>query len=164
MVDTTILSIDYIVKTPGICSGEPRIDGTRITVEWIAGQMVYAGRTMDEMLEDYAHVPLSPSQIHAVLAYYYDHQDEIDDLIAKSEILIEEIKQRHAGAEPVDYVTAKEAAEILGVDHQSRHIAKLCRDGVLEGKKLANRWLITRASLEAYRNSPRKPGPRPQKG
>src|SRR5688500_13058996 len=93
MTDTIILPINHIVKTPRICGGEARIDGTRISVEWIVGQMIYAGRTVDQMVEDYAHVPLNPAQIHAALAYYYDHTEEIESLIAESVRILDEVKK-----------------------------------------------------------------------
>lgn len=160
MVDTTVLPINYIVKTPGVCGGAPRIDGTRITVDWIVGQMIYAGQTLDEMVEDYAHIPLSPAQIHAALAYYYDHQAEIDGLIDRSVQMLDEVKRGHDNS-TTGYVTAKEAADLLGIDHESRQIAKLARQGVLTGKKIANRWMISRSSIESYQKSYRKPGPRP---
>jgi transposase len=54
------------------------------------------------------------------------------------------------------------AAEALGLDHESRQVAKLCREGILRCRKIANRWLVSRASVEAYQKSYRKPGPRPQ--
>ncbi|MCC6905992.1 MAG: DUF433 domain-containing protein [Anaerolineae bacterium] len=152
-MDTTVLAINHIVKTQGVCGGAARIDGTRLTVDWIVGQMVYAGRTLAEMVEDYAHIPLTPAQIHAALAYYYDHQADIDVLIGESEAQLVEIQ--HPG-----YVTAREAAELLGLAHESRQVARLSRQGVLRGRKVANRWLISRASIEAYRNTERKPGPR----
>lgn len=163
MADTTVLAINYIVRTPGICGGAPRIDGTRITVDWIVGQVIYAGRSLDEMVEDYAHVPLTPAQIHAALAYYYDHQAEIDQLIAGSEALLDEVRQHRGDTPQAGYVTAREAAELLGLDHESRQVAKLSRQGILVGKKIANRWMISRASIEAYKNSYRKPGPPPAK-
>jgi uncharacterized protein (DUF433 family) len=161
MADTTVLAINYIVQTPGICGGEARIDGTRISVGWIVGQMIHAGRTLDQMVEDYAHVPLSPAQIHAALAYYYDHTAEIESLIAENEAILEEVRQNPLRIPQPGYVTAKEAAEMLGLDHESRQVAKLSRQGVLAGKKIANRWMISRASIEAYRRSNRKPGPSP---
>ncbi len=95
MKNTTILPINYIVRTSNICGGVPRIDGTRITVDWIVGQMIYAGRTVEEMVEDYTHVPLTPAQIHAALAYYYDHQREIDSLITKSETMLDEVRRQN---------------------------------------------------------------------
>jgi len=152
-VYTTVLAINHIVKTQGVCGGAARIDGTRLTVDWIVGQMVYAGRTLAEMVEDYAHIPLTPAQIHAALAYYYDHQADIDALIGESEAQLVEIQ--HPG-----YVTAREAAELLGLAHESRQVARLSRQGVLRGRKVANRWLISRASIETYRKTERKPGPR----
>jgi uncharacterized protein (DUF433 family) len=79
--ETQVLAINHIVKTPGICGGAPRIDGTRISVDWIVGQMLYAGLSIEEMLDEYAHIPLSPAQIYSALAYYYDHRDQIDRLI-----------------------------------------------------------------------------------
>jgi uncharacterized protein (DUF433 family) len=93
MNDTTVLPINHIVKTPGVCGGTPRIAGTRITVDWIVGQMIYAGQTLEEMLTDYAHIPLTPAQIHAALAYYYDHQVEISSLIEISEDLFNNVRQ-----------------------------------------------------------------------
>ena len=92
MNNTTVLPITHIVKTPGVCGGVPRIAGTRITVDWIVGQMIYAGRTLGDMIRDYDHIPLTPAKIHAALAYYYDHQGEIDSLIRDSEHLINEIR------------------------------------------------------------------------
>jgi uncharacterized protein (DUF433 family) len=161
MSDTTILAINYIVKTPRICGGEARIDGTRISVGWIIGQMIHAGRTVDEMVEDYAHVPLTPAQIHAALAYYYDHTEEIEGLIAENEAILDEVRRNPLRIPQTGYVTARVAAEMLGLDHESRQVAKLSRQGVLAGKKIANRWMISRASIEAYRKSYRKPGPTP---
>lgn len=93
MTGTTISPITHIVRTSGICGGAPRINGTRITVDWIVGQMIYAGRTLDDIIEDYAHVPLTPAQIHAALSYYYDHQAQIEELISQSEGLFHELQQ-----------------------------------------------------------------------
>jgi predicted DNA-binding transcriptional regulator AlpA len=60
-----------------------------------------------------------------------------------------------------DYVTASEAAKILG--KTSGMIWVLCKDGKLPGaKKMGNAaWLIPRASVEAYR--PAKRGAKPRK-
>lgn len=158
-IETTVLSINYIVKTPGICGGAPRVDGTRLSVDWIAGQMVYAGRSLDDMLADYAHIPLTAAQIHAALAYYYDHRREIDALIEESERLLDEVRGRSDVAED-RYISAREAARIIGVVHESRQVASLCREGKLICRKVANRWLVSRRSAEQYAQSERKPGPK----
>jgi predicted DNA-binding transcriptional regulator AlpA len=60
-----------------------------------------------------------------------------------------------------DYVTASEAAKILG--KTSGMIWILCKDGKLPGaKKMGNAaWLIPRAAVESY--TPGKRGPRTKK-
>lgn len=60
-----------IVCTPGIRSGKPRIDGTRITVadvcDWIA-----SGMTKGEICADYL---LTREQIDVALTYASPHQN-----------------------------------------------------------------------------------------
>jgi uncharacterized protein (DUF433 family) len=58
-----------------IAGGEPIIKGTRITVRAIAGYY-QLGMTVDEILQSLPH--LTQSQVHAALAFYFDHQEEID--------------------------------------------------------------------------------------
>lgn len=65
----------YITSHPGIAGGRPIIAGTRITVNCIAGYY-QLGMSIDEILDGLQH--LTPSQVHSALAYYFDHQDEID--------------------------------------------------------------------------------------
>lgn len=59
----------------GIAEGRPVIEGTRITVNCIAGYY-QLGMSIDEILDSLRH--LTPSQVHSALAYYFDHQVEID--------------------------------------------------------------------------------------
>ena len=65
----------YIISNPGIAGERPVIKGTRITVNCIAGYY-QLGMTIDEILDSLHH--LTPSQVHSALAYYFDHQDEIN--------------------------------------------------------------------------------------
>ena len=69
------LQYPYIVTNPHIAGGGPIIDGTRITVRAIAGYY-QMGMNVDEILAALPH--LSPAQVHSALAYYFDHQDEVD--------------------------------------------------------------------------------------
>jgi uncharacterized protein (DUF433 family) len=69
------LDYPYITSNPGIAEGRPVIVGTRITVNCIAGYY-QLGMSIDEILESLRH--LTPSQVHSALAYYFDHQDEIN--------------------------------------------------------------------------------------
>ncbi len=77
----------YVEVTDGVCAGRPHIANTRIKVSQIASEYEHNGMMPDEIVE--AHADLSLAQIHAALAYFYDHQDDIrrewrenDDLTA----------------------------------------------------------------------------------
>ena len=65
----------YITTNRRIAGGSPIIKGTRIAVRTIAGYY-QMGMSVDEILTTLQH--LSPSQVHSALAYYFDHQKEID--------------------------------------------------------------------------------------
>ena len=69
------LNYPYITSNPKIAHGAPLIGGTRVTVRTIAGYY-QMGMGVDEILATLPH--LSPAQVHSALAYYFDHQDEID--------------------------------------------------------------------------------------
>jgi uncharacterized protein (DUF433 family) len=71
----------YIGSDPEIADGKPIIVGTRITVRCIAGYY-QMGMSTDEILTTLPH--LKPSQVHSALAYYFDHQEEIDSDLAES--------------------------------------------------------------------------------
>src|SRR5260370_16764833 len=66
----------HIVKTPDTCSGLPRIEGTRITVGLIVREVVRLRWTPEEVLMAHPHLALA--QIHAALAYYFDHAEEVE--------------------------------------------------------------------------------------
>ena len=72
----TKLTYPYISTNPEIADGAPLIRGTRITVRMVAGYY-QMGMTPDEILLSLPHLPLS--QIHSALAYYFDHQREVDE-------------------------------------------------------------------------------------
>ena len=58
---------------------EPIIRGTRLTVAAIVS-CYKEGMDIVEILDGYPG--LLPAQLHEALAYYYDHQDEIEQLLA----------------------------------------------------------------------------------
>jgi uncharacterized protein (DUF433 family) len=65
----------YIVKTAGVLGGKPRIAGHRISVQHIATDYEQLSLSPEEIQAAYPSLTLA--QIHAALAYYYDHHDEI---------------------------------------------------------------------------------------
>ena len=74
----------YIGSDPEIAEGKPIVSGTRITVRSIAGYY-QMGMSIDEILTTMPH--LTASQVHSALAYFFDHQEEIDfDLKESSDV------------------------------------------------------------------------------
>ena len=59
-----------IVADPEVMMGKPAIRGTRITVEFLL-RMTAAGRTIEEMLEEYPH--LTREDILAAHEFAADH-------------------------------------------------------------------------------------------
>ena len=71
----------HITTNSEISGGTPIIDGTRISVHTVAGYY-QMGMNVDEILTTLSH--LTASQLHSALAYYFDHQEEIDSYIAEN--------------------------------------------------------------------------------
>ena len=88
---STVSSIaEHIVITPGTCGGKPRIAGHRITVQNIVICHEQMGMTPQEIVEDYRMITLA--DVHAALAYYYDHQSEIDAAIERDRRFADELE------------------------------------------------------------------------
>jgi len=81
----------HIEITPGVMGGKPRIAGHRISVQDVAIWHNEMDRTVDQIASDYN---LSPADVHAALAYYYDHRKEIDRSIRDGEKFVEEMKKK----------------------------------------------------------------------
>lgn len=71
----TSLEKQHVVKTPGTCGGKARIAGHRIRVQDIV-LWNEEGRSPEEIVGEFPQ--LSLADVHAALAYYFDHRDEID--------------------------------------------------------------------------------------
>jgi len=78
---TAKASVNYphVTKTPGVCGGKACIDGTRIRVNNVV--FLHKDGAYDEKILE-AYPDLTPAQIHAALAYYYDNREEIDAELA----------------------------------------------------------------------------------
>lgn len=67
--------IDTIVRDPEVRGGSPVVDGTTIRVSDLAAYHVFDGLSADQLA---AQFNLGLTEIHAALAYYYGHRDEIE--------------------------------------------------------------------------------------
>ena len=83
---------DYIVKTPGVCNGQPRISGTRIKVKHIFTWVERMKMSPEQVVAEYPH--LTMAQVHAALAYYWSHCDEIHQDIENEEKLVAELRAK----------------------------------------------------------------------
>lgn len=81
-----------LVKTPKICGGRMRIDGTRITVHRIA-TLYKQGQTAEDIVQTYPH--LSYSQVYVALAYYHENQAQIEAELAEMDNDYEELKHQN---------------------------------------------------------------------
>ena len=70
----------FIVSTPDVCAGRPRINGKRFSVEQIA-TLSKEGLSPQQIKDEYDF--LSLAEIHAALAYYYANQEQIEQYLAE---------------------------------------------------------------------------------
>lgn len=80
-----------LVRTPGICGGRLRIDGTRMTVNQIV-TLFKQGYTAEEIVRQYPQRTLS--QIHSVIAWYFDHKEEFDKELSAEAAAEEQLREQ----------------------------------------------------------------------
>ena len=73
----------YIVRTPGVCGGRPRIVNSRISVRTIA-EIYLQGEPVSEILATYPQ--LNPMAVDDAIGYYLDHPVEIAAEIAANSL------------------------------------------------------------------------------
>jgi uncharacterized protein (DUF433 family) len=71
----------YITRKPEVRGGNAIIEGTRIGVHDVIG-LLQNGETVDSILVS-CFPGLTKSQVYECLAYYEDHRDEINLLVAE---------------------------------------------------------------------------------
>jgi len=70
----------YIVTQPGVRSGNPVIEGTRIGVHDVVG-LILNGASVDDVVRSFP--ALTRAQAYECLAYYEDNKAEIEALVAR---------------------------------------------------------------------------------
>ena len=83
-----IVAVTYphIVKDPGSPACLKRLP--RVRVAQIVMDYLYQGWSPDEICNQYPH--LKPAEVHSAMAYFFDHQEEIENEIADEIKLAEE--------------------------------------------------------------------------
>ncbi|MBI3303480.1 MAG: DUF433 domain-containing protein [Deltaproteobacteria bacterium] len=65
----------YVERKKDVCRGRPVIRDTRFPVSSVVIHY-QRGLTAEEILQEFPQ--LTPTQVYGALAYYFDHQDEIE--------------------------------------------------------------------------------------
>jgi uncharacterized protein (DUF433 family) len=89
-------AVDRITKTPGVCGGRARISGHRVRVLDIVIWHEQNGWTPDEIVSQIPSITLA--DVHAALAYYYDHREETQEEIRAERAMAEEFRRETPSA------------------------------------------------------------------
>jgi uncharacterized protein (DUF433 family) len=80
----------HIDADPQKCGGKPCVAGTRVRVWDIYVLHERLGKTPDEIVG--AFPQLSLADVHAALAYYWDHRQEIDRQMKEADEFVQTLK------------------------------------------------------------------------
>ena len=83
----------FIVSSPEIRGGRPRIAGTGVTVQRVVG-WYKLGLATEDITDEIEH--LSLAQVYAALAYYHANRDEIEAAIASEAQEAAALEDKHA--------------------------------------------------------------------
>lgn len=86
-------------------SGVPLIAGTGYKVVPLLEQYKARGWTAEEFQQHYPD--LTPAQLHSVLAYYYDHADELDRELQRRATCVAETRRQTPSPPVVDHLRAR---------------------------------------------------------
>ena len=90
----TTSAADRITRTPGVCGGKVCIAGHRVRVLDIVMWHEHQGMTPDEIV---SHVPtITLADVHAALAYYFEHIEEIQQEMQAERASAEEFRRNHS--------------------------------------------------------------------
>jgi uncharacterized protein (DUF433 family) len=82
---------DRITRSPEVCGGKACIAGHRIRVLDVVVWHEHQGMTPDEIV---SHIPtITLADVHAALAYYFDHIDEIQQEMRAEREFSEEFRR-----------------------------------------------------------------------
>lgn len=81
-----------LVRSPDICGGRLRIDGTRMTVNQLV-VWYKQGYTPEEITDQYPHLTLA--QVYAALAYYHANREEMEAELAAEKLEADQFEQAY---------------------------------------------------------------------
>jgi hypothetical protein len=102
-VDTAYAHIEIIEGDPAHLRRTPGVRVAQLAMDYLA-----FGWSVDEMCRQHAY--LTPAEAHAAMAYYFDHQEEIDREI---EAEVREAESTRSNAAPTAFVVRMKAKGLL---------------------------------------------------
>ena len=81
----------HIVKFPGQSARLERNARTRVSM--IVADYLWRGWSAEEIVRHYSY--LTPAEVHAALAYYFDHREEIEAELAAEDREADDWKRAH---------------------------------------------------------------------
>ena len=79
-----------LTRDDDVLGGEPRIQGTRIAVRHVAGQVIDSGQTPAHVADQ---LDVSLADVYEALSYYYAHIDEMRALEAENEAAFADVRE-----------------------------------------------------------------------
>lgn len=84
--------------------GRPVVARTDVKVSQIASEHEHLGMTPDEIVDAHPHLTLA--DVHAALAYYYDHQDEVRQEWEEADALVSALRRHYTRPDAQDPSTS----------------------------------------------------------
>jgi len=84
---------DRISRTSGVCGGKACIAGHRVRVLDVVVWYEHQGMTPDEIVSHFPTITLA--DVHAALAYYFDHVEEIQQEMRAERAVAEEFRRNN---------------------------------------------------------------------
>ena len=81
-----------LVRSPDVCGGRLRINGTRMTVHQLV-VWYKQGYTPEEIADQYPHITLA--HVYTALAYYHAHREEIEAELAAEKTEADRLEQAY---------------------------------------------------------------------
>ncbi len=112
--------IDHIETTPGVCGGRPRIAGHRIRIQDIVVWHERQGFTPAEIVSHHPGITLA--DVHAALAYYHDHRDDIRQHMEADAARVDAARQQVPSKLAQKLSGGHGLSELLSPDEMKGHI------------------------------------------
>ncbi len=84
---------DHVEVVQGPNGPKARVAGSRIRVQDVVIWHEKLGMSPDEIVHHYPTITLA--DVHAALAYYWDHRSEIEGAITQSDAIVEAFRQNY---------------------------------------------------------------------